>query len=104
MNEDTPERRIRSYQRIRNVNKKCKRKRGIMKKCIDMAEQCGLKVTLIIFDDKMNCIEEFNTSPEFDIKNIHQQLDHREKHWPHLSVRKRRKLVKYKKINFNLES
>lgn len=51
-------------------NTKCKRKRGLIKKCTEIASLCNLKVTLVIYDKHMNSIEEFNSADDFEICHI----------------------------------
>lgn len=37
--------------KARVSNTKCKRKRGLFKKCTDIARICNLKVSLIVYDE-----------------------------------------------------
>ena len=43
-----------------------KRKRGLLKKCIEMSLRCKQDVYMVIYDKKAKKLVEFNSTPEFD--------------------------------------
>ena len=47
-----------------------KRKRGILKKCIEMSTKCHQDVYLIIYDKKNQTLVEFNSTPNFDVDEL----------------------------------
>ena len=46
-------------------NVKSKRSRNLVKKCDQLAQLCGLKITLVIFDANLNQLQEYNSSLDF---------------------------------------
>lgn len=54
------------------------RKQGLIKRCNDYADMSGLKVTLVIFDEHTNQIEEFNSSPDFGVRRISEMIADRD--------------------------
>ena len=48
----------------------CKRKRIIIKKCIEIATKCDQDVYLCIFDKSTGRMVELNTNDDFNIKEI----------------------------------
>ena len=47
-----------------------KRKRGMLKKCIEMSTKCHQDVFLVIYDKKNQTLVEFNSTPNFDIDEL----------------------------------
>ena len=47
-----------------------KRKRGILKKCIEMSTKCHQDVFMVIYDKKNQTLVEFNSTPNFDIDEV----------------------------------
>ena len=47
-----------------------KRKRGILKKCIEMSTKCHQDVLLVIYDKKNRTLVELNSTPNFDIDEL----------------------------------
>ena len=55
-----------------------KRKKGIMKKAIELSKLCDHKVMLYIYDENIKKVTHFSSDPDFDIKQIFNQELHRE--------------------------
>ena len=47
-----------------------KRKRGLLKKCIEMSLRLQQDVYMVIYDKKAKKLVEFNSTPEFDLDAI----------------------------------
>ena len=65
---------FRSLEKIADKNQRnvtfCKRRRGLMKKAIEMSVLCGQDIFFIMFDREKQKLYEFNSSEEFDIKVV----------------------------------
>ena len=65
---------FRSLEKIAVKNQRnvtfCKRRRGLMKKAIEMSVLCGQDIFFIMFDREKQKLYEFNSSEEFDIKVV----------------------------------
>jgi hypothetical protein len=46
----------------------CKRKRGLLKKTIEMSVLCGQDILLVMFDREKQKLYEYKSSDEFDVK------------------------------------
>ena len=51
------------------------RKRGLLKKCIELSSMCGLEVYLFIHDTKKNKVIEYQSNGQFDLQKIQQTLN-----------------------------
>ena len=47
-----------------------KRKRGCLKKCIEISTICGLDVFMVMVDRKTKRLVELNSVPEFDLQAV----------------------------------
>ena len=47
-----------------------KRKRGCLKKCIEMSTICDQDVFMVMLDKKTKMLIELNSTPEFDLKAV----------------------------------
>ena len=52
-----------------------KRKRGCLKKCIEMSTICGLDVFMVMVDRKTKRLVELNSVPEFDLQAVNALMD-----------------------------
>tara|TARA_B110000285_G_C14590674_1_gene366258 strand:+ start:156 stop:401 length:246 start_codon:yes stop_codon:yes gene_type:complete len=52
-----------------------KRKRGIVKKIIELSVMCGLDIFMVIFDREKQSLNEFSSDPDFDESVISHMLD-----------------------------
>ena len=48
----------------------CKRKRAILKKCMEISLKCSQDVYLVMLDRKTNKLVELNSTPEFELKAV----------------------------------
>ena len=55
-----------------------KRKKGILKKAIELSKLCDLKVFLYIYDEQSKKVTHFLSDPEYDISQIFDLELHRE--------------------------
>ena len=56
-----------------------KRKRGILKKCIEVSEICGQDVFMVILDRKSKRIVELNSTPDFNLQAVTSAMEDHEK-------------------------
>ena len=47
-----------------------KRKRGCLKKCIELSMKCGQDIFMVMVDKKSKRLVEFNSTPDFDLKTV----------------------------------
>jgi hypothetical protein len=52
-----------------------KRKRGVIKKIIELSVMCGLDIFMVIFDREKQSLNEFSSDPDFDESVISHMLD-----------------------------
>jgi len=52
-------------------NTKCRRSKNLMKKCYELSVLCGLSINLIIYDSKLNKIQDYSSTPDFTHEKIH---------------------------------
>ena len=52
-----------------------KRKRGCLKKCIELSMKCGQDVFMVMVDRKSKRLVEFNSTPDFDLKAVMAFMD-----------------------------
>lgn len=52
-----------------------KRKRGILKKAIELSTICDQDVFMMVLDKKNNRLVEFNSTPDFDIHEVLKVID-----------------------------
>ena len=52
-----------------------KRKRGCLKKCIELSMKCGQDVFMVMVDKKSKRLVEFNSTPDFDLKTVVDLMD-----------------------------
>jgi len=50
-------------------NRKYRRKKNFIKKAFQFNQKCGIDVIILTFDQKMNKISEYYTTPNFKIKD-----------------------------------
>lgn len=55
-----------------------KRKKGILKKAIELSKLCDHKVMLYVYDENSKKVTHFSSDPDFDISQIFDQKMHRE--------------------------
>ena len=48
----------------------CKRKKGLLKKAIELSKLCGINVSLYIYDKNIDKLVAYNSSKEFNITGI----------------------------------
>ena len=53
-------------------NKRYKRKKNFIKKGIQLSEKCGVEVIILIYDRKLNKLNEFCTTPDFKLTDANQ--------------------------------
>jgi hypothetical protein len=53
----------------------CKRKRGVLKKAIELSRLCDQHVFMVIFDQSKQRIVEFSSKPEFNAKVVAKLTD-----------------------------
>jgi hypothetical protein len=65
--------------KIKNANRQnvtySKRKRGLIKKTIELSILCGQDIFMVIFDREKQRLVQYSSSSEFDHKIINQLLD-----------------------------
>ena len=52
-----------------------KRKRGLIKKAIELSEMCGLDIFMMIFDKEKQKFVQLNSHDDFDIDVVSHMLD-----------------------------
>ena len=52
-----------------------KRKRGCLKKCIELSMKCGQDIFMVMVDKKSKRLVEFNSTPDFDLKTVVDLMD-----------------------------
>ena len=52
-----------------------KRKRGCLKKCIELSQICGQDVFMVMIDRKNKRLVEFNSTPDYDLKAVINDMD-----------------------------
>ena len=50
-----------------------KRKKGIMKKAIELSKLCDHKVVLFVYDENQKKVTHFSSDPDFDVTEIFNQ-------------------------------
>ena len=63
----------------RRQNIKSKRKKGLLKKCYELATLCDLKICIVIYDERSNCLQQYASAEDFKIDNI-RKLIHEKQH------------------------
>ena len=65
---------IEKFERIENMNKRnvtyCKRKKGILKKAMELSALCNQHIFMVIFDHAKNRYIEFKSHDEFNLQVI----------------------------------
>jgi len=74
-----PNKRRTTIEKITNEREKqvtfCKRKKGIIKKAIELSKLCDTYIYFVIFDQNKQKLIEFKSDSEFDIKVVQQLCD-----------------------------
>ena len=52
-----------------------KRKRGCLKKCIELSTICGQDIFMVMIDKKSKRLVEFNSTQDFDLKAVVDIMD-----------------------------
>ena len=67
------------YEIIMNKEKRnvayCKRKKGVVKKAIELSKLCNLDILIVMFDKEKQKLYEFRSEKKFDIKICNRMLD-----------------------------
>jgi len=53
----------------------CKRKKGVVKKAIELSKLCNLDILIVMFDKEKQKLYEFRSDKQFDIKICNRMLD-----------------------------
>lgn len=56
---------------IHRNNTKCKRKRNLIKKSMQLSKLCEQQILLVIFDSKLGKMYKYCSQDDFDIANAH---------------------------------
>lgn len=69
---------IRRFKKITNkrllTNTKSKRGNNIVKKCLELSTLCDLKISLVIYDPRINKLVEYKSHNDFDADTIKKQI------------------------------
>ena len=57
-----------------------KRKRGLIKKAIELSEMCGLDIFLVVFNKEKQTFSALNTDEDFDVDVVSHILDNVNRH------------------------
>jgi hypothetical protein len=57
-----------------------KRKRGLIKKAIELSEMCGLDIFLVVFNKEKQTFSALNTDEDFDVDVVSHILDDVNRH------------------------
>jgi len=71
-------------------NTKCRRGRNLMKKSYELSILCGLQINLIIYNPKINKIQEYSSSAEFTHEKVQEIINAAKE--PTKKVKKRKPL------------
>ena len=52
-----------------------KRKKGLVKKAMELSKLCGINVNLVVFDEQKKRLMHYNSTDEFSINNIENLLE-----------------------------
>ena len=67
------------YELIMNKEKRnvayCKRKKGVVKKAIELSKLCNLDILIVMFDKEKQKLYEFRSDKKFDIKICNRMLE-----------------------------
>lgn len=67
------------YELITNKEKRnvayCKRKKGVVKKAIELSKLCNLDILIVMFDKEKQKLYEFRSDKKFDIKICNRMLE-----------------------------
>lgn len=53
----------------------CKRKRGFLKKAIELSQLCGQKIFIVVYDEQRKRLVQFSSNDDFEIKSAYNALN-----------------------------
>ena len=60
---------------IHRNNTKCKRKRNLIKKCMQLSKLCNQQIVLVIYDKHLGKMYKYSSEDDFDVKDAHEIIE-----------------------------